>query len=84
MSGYQVLGKPVPRFDSAEKVAGFADFGDDLRRPGCLTAKLLLSPHPHAEIREIDATDALKVPGVRAVVTAEDFSGHAPRQTRAR
>lgn len=75
MSGYRILGKPIPRLDSAEKVSGFADFGDDLRRPGCLAAKLLLSPHPHARIKKIDAADALRVPGVHAVVTAEDFSG---------
>jgi len=75
LSEYQVLGKSIPRLDSAEKVSGYADFGDDLRRPGCLTAKLLLSPHPHAEIKKIDTTDALKIPGVHAVVTADDFSG---------
>ncbi len=75
MSGYRVLGKPIPRLDSAEKVSGFADFGDDLRRPGCLTAKLLLSPHAHAEIKRIDVRDALKVPGVRAIVTGDDFLG---------
>ena len=75
MPEYQVLGKSIPRLDSAEKVSGLADFGDDLRRPGCLTAKLLLSPHPHAEIKKIDTTDALKVPGVHAIVTADDFSG---------
>ena len=75
MSGYRILGKPIPRLDSAEKVSGFADFGDDLRRPGCLAAKLLLSPHAHARIKKIDTADALRVPGVHAVVTAEDFSG---------
>ena len=75
MSDYRLLGKPIPRLDSAEKVSGLADFGDDLRRPGLLAAKLLLSPHPHARIRKIDAAAARRIPGERAVVTAADFSG---------
>ena len=75
MSDYRLLGKPIPRLDSAEKVSGLADFGDDLRRPGLLAAKLLLSPHPHARIRKIDAAAARRIPGARAVVTAADFSG---------
>ena len=75
MPDYEVLGKSIPRLDSAKRFPGSPISADDLRRPGCLTAKLLLSPHPHAEIKKIDATDALKVPGVRAVVTADDFSG---------
>jgi len=70
--GYRVIGKPIPRLDSGEKVAGDAAFGDDWRLPGCLTTRLLLSPHPHARILKLDLSGARKVPGVRAVVSAED------------
>ncbi|MEE9274024.1 MAG: xanthine dehydrogenase family protein molybdopterin-binding subunit, partial [bacterium] len=73
MTDRRLVGKPFPRLDSAEKVAGAAAFGDDVRPPGCLTARLLLSPHPHARILKIDVSRALRVPGVRAVLTARDL-----------
>lgn len=69
---HRVIGKPIPRLDSGEKVSGEAAFGDDRRPPGCLTARLFLSPHPHARIRRLDLSTARRVPGVRAVVSAED------------
>jgi carbon-monoxide dehydrogenase large subunit len=69
---YRIVGKPVPRLDSAEQVAGDARFGEDWCPEGCLAARLLLSPHPHARIRRLDLDRARKVPGVLAVVSAED------------
>jgi len=71
MSRYRWVGKGLPRLDGAEKASGDALFGDDPRPPGCLTARLLLSTVPHARIRRLDVSRALRVPGVAAVATAE-------------
>ncbi|MFL5069667.1 MAG: xanthine dehydrogenase family protein molybdopterin-binding subunit, partial [Xanthobacteraceae bacterium] len=45
----------------------------DLYLPGMLVGKILRSPHPHARIRSIDISAAEKLPGVKAVVTRDDF-----------
>jgi carbon-monoxide dehydrogenase large subunit len=63
----------MPRVDSLEKVTGQAVYGVDVDLPGMLYGAALRSPLPHAKIIEIDASAALKAPGVRAVVTGKDF-----------
>ena len=72
MSEYHVIGKRLPRIDAKEKVRGQAYYTDDLKSPGMLCGMILRSPFAHARILKIDASRALKVPGVKAVVTAED------------
>ncbi len=72
-SQYKVIGKDVLRPDGVDKVTGRAVFADDVHLNGMLHAKVLRSPHAHAKIRSIDVSEALKMPGVRAVVTSEDF-----------
>lgn len=62
--------------DWAEQTDGSFAYTADLAFPGLLHASILRSPHPHAQILEIDKTAALAMPGVRAIVTAEDFPGH--------
>ena len=66
------VGKSVPRIDARQKVAGEATYVFDLKLPGMLVGKMLRSPHAHARIVKIDTSKAEKLPGVRAVVTAED------------
>ncbi len=67
------VGKSVPRIDAAEKVTGAVQYVDDLQfGPGLLWGKLLHSPHAHALIKRIDATKALALPGVKAVVSGKD------------
>ncbi len=56
-----------------DKVTGRAVYGIDLEFPGMLYGKILRSPHPHARIKSIDSSRAEAVPGVRAVLTAEDI-----------
>src|SRR5215471_9919850 len=51
-------------------------YGADFATAGTLYGKVLRSPHAHARIRSIDATKALALPGVKAVVTAADFPDH--------
>ena len=69
------VGKDVPRIDAFDKVTGAAKFADDLQfGPGMLYGRLVRSPHAHARIRSIDVSQALDVPGVKAVVTGEDVA----------
>ncbi|VBB45143.1 Aldehyde oxidase and xanthine dehydrogenase, molybdopterin binding domain protein [uncultured Desulfatiglans sp.] len=70
-----VVGKRVVRSDSLAKVTGAAHYTADLKFPNMLVAKVLRSPHPHALIRGIDLTRALKVKGVKAAVSGFDTHG---------
>jgi CO/xanthine dehydrogenase Mo-binding subunit len=71
------IGQSVPRVDAREKVTGAARFADDLQfGPGLLYARINRSPHPHARIKSIDTSRARALPGVKAVVTGEDFPGY--------
>src|SRR5215510_6489540 len=72
-SEFQVVGTRPVRPDGADKVTGRAKFGADLALPGQLVGKVLRSPYPHARIRSIDASAAQQLPGVKAVVTRDDF-----------
>ncbi|MFZ1833578.1 MAG: xanthine dehydrogenase family protein molybdopterin-binding subunit [Pseudomonadales bacterium] len=67
------VGTRPPRPDGADKVSGRALFGADVSLPGMVWGAVLRSPHAHARILGIDAGAALRMPGVLAVVTAEDF-----------
>ena len=69
----RVVGTRPVRPDGVDKVTGRAQFGADMVMPGMLWGKVKRSPHAHARIVSIDASKALKLPGVRAVVTADDF-----------
>ena len=64
--------RPV-RPDGLDKVTGRADFGADYVLPGMLHGAFVRSPHAHARIVGIDASEALTIPGVKAVVTGADF-----------
>jgi CO/xanthine dehydrogenase Mo-binding subunit len=67
------VGKRTLRPDGVDKVTGRARFGADLYLPNMLVGRVLRSPHPHAWLRSIDASKALALPGVKAVVTRDDF-----------
>jgi CO/xanthine dehydrogenase Mo-binding subunit len=59
--------------DHVAKVTGRARYAEDFRAEGMLFTKLLLSPMPHARVRSIDPSAALAMPGVRAILTADDL-----------
>ena len=59
--------------DLVAKVTGQAKFSEDFRAEGMLFTKLLLSPMPHARVRNIDASAALAMPGVHAILTEDDL-----------
>ncbi len=70
-----VVGESVLRQDTLEKVLGRTQYAADLRQPGMLFTGVLRSPHPHAEIQSLDIEQALRLPGVRAVLSARDVPG---------
>src|SRR3990172_12628615 len=70
---YRVIGTRPIRHDGTDKVTGRAQYGADIRLPGMLYARVKRSPHAHALIKRIDASKALALPGVKAVMTAADF-----------
>ncbi|HEU4380612.1 MAG TPA: xanthine dehydrogenase family protein molybdopterin-binding subunit [Hyphomicrobiaceae bacterium] len=72
-SPFQWVGSRPERPDGVDKVTGRARFGADMAMAGQLVGRVLRSPHAHARIRSIDTRAALKLPGVKAVVTRDDF-----------
>ncbi len=72
---FDVIGKPLPRIDGRVKVTGTATFANDIALPGMLHGKLLRSPYAHARILHIDPSRAMKMPGVKAIITGKDFPG---------
>ncbi len=70
---YHVIGTRPIRHDGADKVTGRALYGADVRLHNMLFGKVLRSPHAHARILSIDASRALALPGVKAVVTNADL-----------
>src|SRR5947207_1915079 len=65
---HRLLNKPLRRVDGAAKATGAAIYTQDVRPPGMLFGRLLLSPHAHAKITKFDASPAQKIPGVKAVL----------------
>jgi carbon-monoxide dehydrogenase large subunit len=71
------VGENKPRIDAREKVTGAAIFAADIQFGNALLhARIKRSPHPHAMIKRLDVSKALALPGVKAVVTGEDFPGY--------
>jgi CO/xanthine dehydrogenase Mo-binding subunit len=71
--GYKLIGTRPNRPDGLDKVTGRARYGADFSLPGMLWAAVVRSPHGHARIVKIDATKALALDGVKAVVTRADL-----------
>lgn len=69
------IGRPGRRGDLVKKALGQARFTDDIKLPRMLHARIVRSPHAHARIVEIDASRALALPGVVAVLTGKDLPG---------
>jgi len=67
-----VIGKAAPRHDGRAKVTGAARFTADVSLPGMLHARILRSPLPHARVRSIDTSEAMRHPDVRAILVIAD------------
>lgn len=66
--GHRMKRKEDPRF-----IQGRGNYVDDVKLPGMLYMDIVRSPYAHAKIKKIDASAALKIPGVLAVITGEDL-----------
>ena len=69
--GHSVKRKEDPRF-----IRGAGEYIDDVNLPGQLWLDIARSPYAHATIKSIDSSEALKVPGVLAVITGKDLEGY--------
>jgi len=69
------VGDVVRRRDGIPKVTGEFAYSSDLYAAGMLWGKTVRSPHAHARVVEIDTSEALRMPGVHAVLTHEDVPG---------
>ncbi|MEP7352426.1 MAG: xanthine dehydrogenase family protein molybdopterin-binding subunit [Acidobacteriota bacterium] len=72
MNPLNSVGHRTPRIDALLRVTGHANYTGDLHLPGMLYGRVLRSPHPHANVRKIDVSKALKLAGVKAILTPEN------------
>ena len=70
---FKVIGTRPIRHDGIDKVTGRAKYGADVTFADLLHGKVLRSPHARARIRSIKIDKALKLPGVRAIITGRDI-----------
>ena len=70
---FDLVGTRPLRPDGLDKVTGRARYGADMFAAGMLCGRILRSPHAHARIKSIDASQAEKLEGVKAVVTSADL-----------
>src|ERR1700691_1273026 len=70
---HKLVGKNYTTPDLLAKVTGRSKYAEDYRADGMLFCKLALSPMPHARVRNIDARAALAMPGVKAILTADEL-----------
>jgi xanthine dehydrogenase molybdopterin-binding subunit B len=67
---HALLNHSLRRVDGPLKVTGAAHYTYDRTAPGMLHGRLLRSPHAHASVLKVDASAALRIPGVKAIVGA--------------
>src|SRR5437588_5722758 len=67
------LGESYKRKEDARFIRGQGNYVDDVQLPGMLYGDIVRSPYAHALIKSIDTSEALKVPGVVAVITGKDL-----------
>ena len=73
MADYRLIGKDYATPDLVAKATGRAKYAEDFRAEGMLFTKLLLSPMPHGRVRSLDTSRAMAMPGVEAILTADDL-----------
>ena len=71
--GAKHFGARITRLEDPALLTGRGQFVDDMSLPGALHAAFVRSPHGHARFREIDGAAARAMPGVHAVLTADDM-----------
>jgi xanthine dehydrogenase molybdenum-binding subunit len=71
----KLVGQNYATPDIRAKVTGRARYAEDFHAQGMLHARLLLSPYSHARVVSIDASGALAMPGVKAILTGDEVPG---------
>ncbi|MGO4711751.1 xanthine dehydrogenase family protein molybdopterin-binding subunit [Bradyrhizobium sp. 2TAF24] len=71
--GVEGIGARVARKEDKRFITGSGRYVDDIRLHGMTYAHFVRSPHPHARVKSIDASEALKLPGVVAVLTGQQL-----------
>src|SRR5436190_15726505 len=77
----KLIGQNYTTPDLVAKVTGRAKYAEDFRVDGMLFCKLLTSPMPHARVTRLDTSAALAMPGVKAILTADEMPGAATGAT---
>src|SRR5919108_5869321 len=77
----KLVGQNYSTPDLVAKVTGKAKYSEDHRVDGMLFCKILSSPMPHARVRHLDTSKAMSMPGVKAILTADDMPGAAAGAT---
>jgi xanthine dehydrogenase molybdenum-binding subunit len=77
----KLIGQNYTTPDLVAKVTGKAKYAEDYRVDGMLFCKLLTSPMPHARVKRLDTSKAMGMPGVKAILTADDMPGAAAGAT---
>ena len=72
-AGPKLVGENYITPDLRAKLTGAARYTEDFRADGMLHCKLLVSPMPHARVKRINTQAALAMPGVKAIITADDL-----------
>src|SRR6476661_8940965 len=80
-TGYLKTNPNPTRQELAHGVSGKAKYAEDYRVEGMLFAKLLVSPYPHARVKRCDTSAAMAMPGVKAILRAEEMPGAAAGAT---
>ena len=78
MTETTLIGQRTPLIEGRSKVTGKTRYSPDMQLAGMLQARLVTSPYSHAKILSIDTAEALAIPGVVAVLTADDLPYFAP------
>jgi xanthine dehydrogenase YagR molybdenum-binding subunit len=73
-----VVGKPIARVDAYERLSGAAIYPLDVLLPDMLYAATLRCPHAHALVKKVDLSQALQMPGVRAILSDGDADARIP------
>ncbi len=71
------VGKSYERNDAVKKVTGAAEYVDDIRLPRMLYAGCVRSPYAHARLLSIDTSRAERLPGVKCVITGDEYTNRA-------
>ena len=83
MAEHKLIGQNYTPLDLVAKVTGRARYAEDFRAEGMLFCKLLLSPMPHARVKRVDVSAAVAMPGVKAILRADDLPKQPPNVERA-